>query len=369
MSARTVRVGLGARSYDVVVGAGLFHSEAERLARALKRGRAIVVTDAHVAAHWLEPLEAMLSAYGVMTHPITLAAGEARKNFRDLEGLVDQLLALGVDRSEPVLALGGGVIGDLTGFAAAICKRGCPFIQIPTTLLAQVDSSVGGKTAINTARGKNLVGAFHQPVLVLADVETLKTLPEREFRAGYAEVVKYALLGDAAFFEWLEAHRQAVFAQEPNALVDMVSTCVAAKAAIVAEDEREAGKRALLNLGHTFGHALEAETGYGPDLLHGEAVGVGMAMAFRFAVRLGRAPQADADRAEAHLRAAGLATQLCEIPGAPFDPAALIARMRDDKKAEGGRLKFILPDRIGKARVSPLHDETELVAFLTEETG
>ena len=289
------------------------------------------------------------------------------KSFEGLADVSDRLLALELDRGDLITAFGGGVVGDLAGFAAAIYKRGIDFVQIPTTLLAQVDSSVGGKTAIDTPRGKNLVGAFHQPRLVLADLEVLSTLPAREMRAGYAEVIKYGLLGDFAFFEWLEVNGAAVLARDPDALAHAVGRSIEMKAEIVAEDEREQGRRALLNLGHTFAHALEAETGYGEALRHGEAVGAGMALAFRFSADQGLIRGQDAARATAAIAAAGLPTRLDEVPGHPFDADRLVAHTAQDKKAEGGRLTFILARALGETFVARDVDAAAVRTFLVGE--
>jgi 3-dehydroquinate synthase len=298
---------------------------------------------------------------------VVIAPGEAAKSFSGLEALCDALLALELDRGDLIVAFGGGVVGDLAGFAAAILKRGVDFVQIPTTLLAQVDSSVGGKTAIDTPRGKNLIGAFHQPRLVLADLGVLDTLPAREVVCGYAEVIKYGLLGDAAFFGWLEANGPAVLALDAAALTRAVGRSVEMKAEIVAEDEREAGRRALLNLGHTFAHALETETGFGEALKHGEAVGLGMALAFRFSSVLGCCPGQDAVRATRAIAAAGLPTRLEDAPGHPFRAAELIGHMAQDKKAEGGALTFILARGIGAAFVAKGVDPAALADFLIGE--
>ena len=295
---QTVAVGLGERAYEVVIGTGLLARAAETLVPALPRRRTVIVTDDHLDTDYGRPLQTALAAAGVKAGLIVLPAGEATKSFQGLERLLAALLAEGLDRKDRIIALGGGVIGDRTGLAAALYMRGVDFIQVPTTLLAQVDSSVGGKTAIDTPRDKNLVGAFHQPRLVLADLDTLATLPLRELRAGYAEVVKYGLLGDADFFAWLEANGAAVLARDPAALAHAVARSVQMKAEIVAEDEKEAGRRALLNLGHTFGHAIEVEAGFGDLLVHGEAVALGCALAFRYAARLGMASTADAERVE-----------------------------------------------------------------------
>jgi 3-dehydroquinate synthase len=363
----SVRVGLGARSYDVLIDGGLIERAGALMAPLLARGRTAVVCDSTVRALHGERLEASLRDAGFETYWIVVPPGEQTKSWDGLASVSDQLLALGLDRGDVVTAFGGGVVGDLAGFAAAIYKRGVDFIQIPTTLLAQVDSSVGGKTAIDTPRGKNLIGAFHQPRLVLADMDVLTTLPARELRAGYAEVIKYGLLGDFAFFEWLEAFGADVLALEPKALAQAVARCVQMKAQIVGEDEREAAARALLNLGHTFGHALEAETGYGEALLHGEGVALGCAQAFRFSARLGHCTARDASRAESAIAAAGLPTRLNQAPGAPFSADALIAHMAQDKKAEGGQLTFVLAKGIGEAFVAKGVDSGAVRAFLLAE--
>ncbi len=349
---RTIAVGLGERAYEVVVGEGLIDEAGARLRPLLKRPRTAVVTDATVWGLHGGRLTRALDAEGVEALPVIVPPGEQTKSFEGLADVTDRLLALELDRGDIVTVFGGGVVGDLAGFAAAIYKRGVDFVQIPTTLLAQVDSSVGGKTAIDTPRGKNLVGAFHQPRLVLADLDVLATLPPRELRAGYAEIIKYGLLGDRGFFDELEAHGHKVLALEPEALSAAVARSVEMKAEIVAEDEREQGRRALLNLGHTFAHALEAETGYGEALLHGEAVGCGMALAFRFSARLGHCSGQDAERATRAIAAAGLPTRLSDVPGHPFSAERLARHMAQDKKAEGGRLTFILARALGEAFVA-----------------
>ncbi|MBL8771510.1 MAG: 3-dehydroquinate synthase [Phenylobacterium sp.] len=364
---RTIPVGLGERAYDVLVGQGLLDDAGRRIAPFARRGRTAVVSDETVWALHGQRLTAGLAAGGVEALPVVVPPGEQTKSFEGLADLMDRLLALELDRGDIVTAFGGGVVGDLAGFAAAIYKRGVDFVQIPTTLLAQVDSSVGGKTAIDTPRGKNLVGAFHQPRLVLADLSVLETLPDREMRAGYAEVIKYGLLGDLAFFEWLEAHVAEVLAREPSALSHAVARSIEMKAEIVAADEREQGCRALLNLGHTFAHALEAETGYGEALLHGEAVGVGMALAFRFSAAQGLATGQDAGRAAAAIGASGLPTTLDAVPGHPFDAGRLVAHMAQDKKAEAGRLTFILARGLGDAFVAKDVDADAVRAFLAAE--
>ncbi len=364
---RSIPVGLGSRAYDVVVGSGLIDRAGLRIPPLLKTPRTAIVTDQNVGDHHGERLSVALEKAGVAVDMIVIPPGEQTKSFEGLAELSERLLALELDRGDVIVAFGGGVVGDLTGFAASIYKRGIDFIQVPTTLLAQVDSSVGGKTAIDTPRGKNLIGAFHQPKLVLADLDVLATLPEREMRCGYAEVIKYGMLGDAAFFEWLEKNGCAVLASEGPALAHAIVRSVEMKAEIVAEDEKEAGRRALLNLGHTFAHALEAENGYGEALKHGEAVGAGMALAFRFSVALGLCPAVDAARVEAALIAAKLPTRLSDVPGHPFSADRLIAHMGQDKKAEGGRLTFVLARRIGEAFVAKGVDPEPLRAFLVAE--
>ena len=364
---RTVSVGLEGRAYDVLIGGGLVDRAGEFVAPLLKRARTAVVADETVWGLHGARLRSALTEAGIESHVLTIPPGEASKSFSQLEDLCDRLLALKLDRGDLIVALGGGVTGDLAGFAASIYKRGIDFVQIPTTLLAQVDSSVGGKTAIDTPRGKNLIGAFHQPRLVLADLDVLTTLPDREMRAGYAEVIKYGFLGDFAFFEWLEANGAAVLAREPAALIHAVARSVEMKAEIVAEDEREAGRRALLNLGHTFGHALEAEVGFGEALLHGEAVALGCAQAFRFSARLGLCPVQDAVRASQAIEAAGLPAHLTAIPGGPFSADALIGHMVQDKKAEGGQLTLILAEKIGEAFVAKAVEASMLKDFLIEE--
>ncbi|MFZ5719379.1 MAG: 3-dehydroquinate synthase [Pseudomonadota bacterium] len=364
---RTVPVGLGARAYDVLVGEGLLEDAGRLMAPLLKRGRTAVVSDETVWGLHGARLTAALAAAGIEALPVIVPPGEQTKCFEGLADVTDRLLALELDRGDLVTAFGGGVVGDLAGFAAAIYKRGIDFVQIPTTLLAQVDSSVGGKTAIDTPRGKNLVGAFHQPRLVLADLSVLATLPDREMRAGYAEIIKYGLLGDRDFFEWLEANVAAVLAREPEALAHAVARSVEMKAEIVAEDEREQGRRALLNLGHTFGHALEAETGYGEGLLHGEGVGVGMALAFRFSADQGHCPGQDAERACRAIAASGLPTRLGDVAGHPFDADRLVAHMAQDKKAEAGRLTFILARGLGEAFTAKDVDAAAVRRFLVAE--
>jgi 3-dehydroquinate synthase len=360
-----VAVALGARSYDIVVGAGLLKRAGAELAPVLRRSDAIIVTDANLASTpHLGGLERSLEAAGIASRCVVLPSGEATKSMTQLGELLDRLLDLGVDRSTTIVAFGGGVIGDLAGFAAAILLRGLDCVQVPTTLLAQVDSAIGGKTGINTRHGKNLIGAFHQPRLVLADTAVLASLSPRELRAGYAEVVKYALIDRPDFFAWLEAHGHNVLAGDAAAQQHAVLTSCRAKAAVVAADEREGGVRALLNLGHTFGHALEAACGYGDELLHGEAVALGMVLAFDLSVRLGLCPAADAERVRAHLAAVGLPTKLGGIKAGGPAPDTLFAAMGHDKKAQEGRPRFVLTRGIGQAFAGAEVVPAELEALL-----
>ena len=345
----SITVDLGPRSYDILVGGGLVADAGAHLRPLLRQPRAILVTDDNVAALYRAPLLDSLAGAGIDGDCIVLPAGEATKAFGPLEGLIDGLLARRVERSTTVIALGGGVVGDIAGFAAGIVQRGIDFVQIPTTLLAQVDSSVGGKTGINTPRGKNLVGVFHQPRLVLADTGTLDTLPQRELLAGYAEVAKYGLIDDPVFFDWLEVNAAAMLAGDETARRHAIVTACRAKARIVADDEREDGRRALLNLGHTFAHALEAEAGYGGDLLHGEAVAIGMVLAFDLSARLGLCPPEDAARVRRHLSEIGLPTA---PPATAGGAAALVDHMRSDKKVTAGRVAFVLARGIGDAFIS-----------------
>jgi len=364
---RALRVGLEGRAYDVLIGTGLVDAAASHIRPFLKRPVAALVMDETVSGLHSPRLIGALEAAGIATHAVVVPAGEETKSWAGLEDVCERLLALELERGDLIVAFGGGVVGDLAGFAAAIYKRGVDFVQIPTTLLAQVDSSVGGKTAIDSPHGKNLIGAFHQPRLVLADLCILDTLPAREMVCGYAEVIKYGLLGDAAFFDWLEVNGPKVVAREPQALAHAVGRSIEMKAEIVAEDEREAGRRALLNLGHTFGHALEAETGFGEDLKHGEAVGIGCAQAFRFSAALGLCPGQDAVRAERAIAAAGLPTRLEQLSAHPFNADALVRHAAQDKKAEGGALTFILARGIGDAFVAKDVDPAQLRYFLISE--
>jgi len=348
----TVRVELGPRSYDVKVGQGLIARAGAEILPLLARPRVAVLTDQTVAALHLDALERGLGAAGIAMSAHALPPGEATKGWDGLTRSVEWLLDQKVERRDVVVAFGGGVIGDLAGFAAAVLRRGVRFVQIPTTLLAQVDSSVGGKTGINTRHGKNLVGAFHQPSLVLADIDLLSTLSSRDFLTGYGEVVKYGLLGDAAYFDWLERNGPALAAGDAGLRVRAVRRSVEMKAEIMARDETEEGDRALLNLGHTFCHALEAATGYSDRLLHGEGVAIGCALAFETSARLGLCSQEEPGRVRAHLKAMGMKCDLADIPGGLPGPDALIALMGQDKKVRDGRLRFILARGIGRAFVA-----------------
>ncbi|MHA7868851.1 MAG: 3-dehydroquinate synthase [Salipiger thiooxidans] len=348
----TVHVALGERAYDVRIGEGLLARAGAEIAPLLKRPRVVIVSDETVAEAHLATLTQALEAEGIGSAALTLTPGEATKCWRELERVVEWLLAQKVERRDVVIALGGGVIGDLVGFAAAVLRRGVRFVQIPTSLLAQVDSSVGGKTGINSPAGKNLIGAFHQPSLVLADIDVLQTLTDRDFLAGYGEVVKYGLLGDAAFFEWLEDNAGAVESRDPAALTHAVTRSVEMKAEIVVRDETEQGDRALLNLGHTFCHALEAATGYSDRLLHGEGVAIGCALAFELSSRLGLCPQEDPSRLRVHLREMGMKADLADIPGELPSAEALYDLMGQDKKVVDGAIRFILARGIGEAFVS-----------------
>lgn len=364
MTIETVHVDLAGRSYDIRIGQGLVQDAAAYVAPLLKRKFAAIVTDENVAKAHLKTLEAALKAAGIETKAHILPAGEKTKGYQHLAETCDALLSFGVERKDVVIALGGGVIGDLTGFAAAVLRRGVSFIQIPTSLLAQVDSSVGGKTGINSKHGKNLIGSFHQPILVLADLDVLSTLPQRQRAAGYAEVAKYGLLGDAEFFNWLDQHVEAIMCGDIHATTQAVKISCAMKARIVAEDETETGVRALLNLGHTFGHALEAATGYSDTLLHGEAVAIGMVQAFGFSEMLGHCEQGLNRKVAAHLHRAGLPTHISDIKAELPPPEALVKLMYQDKKAENGRLTFILAERIGKTFIAKGVDEAKVLNFL-----
>jgi 3-dehydroquinate synthase len=367
---KTLRVDLAGRSYDIVIGPGLIDNAGALCRPLLATPRVVIVSDATVAELYGARLAASFDKAGVRTAAVTIPAGEASKEFAVFGRLMNDLLDQRPDRKTTLVALGGGVVGDLTGFAAAVLLRGVDFIQVPTTLLAQVDSSVGGKTGINTRHGKNLVGAFYQPRVVLADTDVLDSLPRREMLAGYAEVAKYGLIDQPDFFAWCEKNGAALLAGDAAQRAYAIEQSCLAKARIVAADERETSDlRALLNLGHTFGHALEAETGFGPDLLHGEAVGAGMAMAFDLSARLGLCPPADAERVRRHLGSVGLPVRLRSIGGdnrRQWQARRLIDHMRGDKKAEGGKLTFVLVRGIGKAFVSREVDERILNGLLDE---
>ncbi|OKO67450.1 3-dehydroquinate synthase [Bradyrhizobium sp. NAS96.2] len=351
----TVDVALGDRAYDIVIGRDVLASLGERVA-ALRPGvRTAIVTDRTVARHWLEPTEVSLAAAGVPTSRIVVEEGEGSKGYATLTQVSEALISAKIERNDLVIALGGGVVGDLAGFAAAILRRGVDFVQVPTSLLAQVDSSVGGKTGINSPQGKNLIGAFHQPVLVIADTSVLDTLSPRQFRAGYAEVAKYGILGDEAFFAWLETNHADIFAGGAGREHAIATSC-RAKAGVVSRDERETGERALLNLGHTFGHALEAATGFSDRLFHGEGVSVGMVLAAEFSAQLGMISPDDAARIARHLSAVGLPTRLQDIAGFTqeglADADALLALMAQDKKVKRGKLTFILLEAVGRAVIA-----------------
>ncbi len=366
-----VEVSLGARSYEIVIGRGIIAALGTRIAALRPGAKVFIVTDDNVARYVLADALAVLAEAGVAVHRAIVPAGEASKSFSVFEQVCEAIIAARMERGDLVIALGGGVIGDLAGFAAAVVRRGLDYVQVPTTLLAQVDSSVGGKTAIDSALGKNLIGAFHQPILVLADTALLDTLPDREFRAGYAEVAKYGLLGDAGFFAWLEANWRDIFsgdASGSSAREHAVAMCCGAKAAIVARDERETGDRALLNLGHTFGHALEAACGFSDRLLHGEAIAIGMALALEFSARRqGLVSKPEAARATRHLADVGLPTRMHDIPGELPSVDQLMDLIAQDKKVKRGMLTFILVRDIGAAFVEAGVDAREVRTFLSEK--
>jgi 3-dehydroquinate synthase len=362
----SVNVALGSRSYDIAIGRGLLGELGRRIVALRPGASAAIVSDETVAALHLKATEAALAAAGIRSAAIVVPPGEGTKSWSRLEEICNRLLVARIERNDVVIALGGGVVGDLAGFAAAILRRGVDIVQVPTTLLAQVDSSVGGKTGINSRHGKNLIGAFHQPILVIADTALLDTLPQRDFRAGYAEVAKYGLLGDAGFFAWLEANWQDAFAGGP-AREHAIAIAVRGKAGIVARDERETGERALLNLGHTFGHAFEAAAGFSNKLLHGEAVSLGIACAFEFSARLGLVPQGEADRAVKHLAAVGLPTRIQNVPAVATNADTLMDLIAQDKKVKRGKLTFILVRGIGNSFVAPEIDPAQVHAFLAEK--
>lgn len=359
-----VDVALGNRAYDIVIGRGVLSQLGARMAALRPGARAAIVTDENVAAVHLAAAQKSLEASNIGVAHVTVPAGESSKRFPEFERVCEALIAARIERNDLVVALGGGVIGDLAGFAASAVRRGLDFIQVPTSLLAQVDSSVGGKTGINSTQGKNLIGAFHQPILVLADTALLDTLPERQFRAGYAEVAKYGLLGDADFFAWLEANWKDVFAGT-SAREHAIAVSCRTKAMIVARDERENGERALLNLGHTFGHALEAVAGFSDRLLHGEAVSIGMALAFQYSARKNLLPQAEAERAVAHLSATGLPVKISDFSNEKLSADRLMDLIAQDKKVKRGSLTFILVRGIGKSFIAADVDPGDIREFLS----
>jgi 3-dehydroquinate synthase len=365
-SLQSVRVDLDARGYDILIGPGALAQTGTRIAAIAPGARTAIVTDETVAGLHLDTLEASLRAAGIDSFTITMPPGEGSKSWQGLQTVTDAIIGGRLERGDLVIALGGGVIGDLAGFAAAIARRGMRFVQVPTSLLAQVDSSVGGKTGINTTHGKNLVGAFHQPVLVIADTATLDTLPQRELKAGYAEIVKYGLIDDAPFFEWLEVNAPAVLSGEGDARQEAIARSCQAKARVVAADEREGGRRALLNLGHTFGHALEVLCGYDPArLVHGEGVAIGMALAHRFSHFLGHCPGQDVERVIGHLERLALPTDIAAIEG--FSPSLdeMVDAMKQDKKVSRGALTFILTRGIGQSFIARDVPEETLRDFLS----
>jgi len=361
-----LRLELDDRSYDIMVGRNLMDQAGSLISPLMQGCKAVIVSDSNVAPLYQGKLESSLSEAGIVHSSVTLAAGEKTKSFEHLQALSDNLFKTGVDRQTLLIALGGGVIGDLSGFCAAITMRGIEFVQIPTTLLSQVDSSVGGKTGINSSYGKNLIGAFHQPRLVLADLDCLDSLPRRQLLAGYAEVAKYGLINDAEFFSWLEENAASLLDGDKALQAHAVLKSCASKADIVAQDERETGARALLNLGHTFAHALEAEIGYGDSLLHGEAVSIGMVMAFDLSHRLGLCPEADATRVRNHLVNIGLPTNLKGLADNTWTPERLVSHMGLDKKAEAGSIIFILARAIGSSFIARDVDPEELQIFLAD---
>lgn len=364
---RLVHVPLGDRAYDILIGPGLLARAGGEITSRLKGRKAAIITDEHVAPLYLEALMDGLQTDGIEAVSLTLPAGEKTKSFDHLATVCDMVLAARIERNDAVIALGGGVIGDLAGFAAGIVRRGVRFVQIPTSLLSQVDSSVGGKTGVNSRHGKNLLGVFHQPDLVLADTSILDTLSPREFRAGYAEVAKYGLIDNPQFFEWLEKNWQKVFEGGPERIEAIAVSCQS-KADVVVEDEREMGRRALLNLGHTFGHALEAATHYdSARLVHGEGVAIGMVLAHEFSARLNLASPDDAKRVEGHLKAVGLPTKMSDIPGELPGADVLLDAIMQDKKVKGGKLTFILTRGIGQSFVADDVPSSEVLSFLKEK--
>jgi 3-dehydroquinate synthase len=365
-----VPVSLGSRSYDIVIGRGVIATLGARIAELRPAAKVFIVSDKNVAAHAMAAAQTALEHANVASNAMVVAPGEASKSYQVLQQLCEAILDAQIERGDLIVALGGGVIGDLAGFAAAVVRRGLDYVQVPTTLLAQVDSSVGGKTAIDSRHGKNLIGAFHQPILVVADTALLDTLPQREFRAGYAELVKYGLLGDAGFFSWLEAHWRDIFAASSprnSAREHAVAVACRAKAAIVGRDERETGERALLNLGHTFGHALEAACGFSDRLLHGEAIAIGMVLAFEFSARRGLLAAAEAERVKRHFAEVGLPTGPSAIPGSLPGLDRIMELIAQDKKVKRGMLTFILVRAIGSAVIETGVEEREVREFLNEK--
>ncbi len=361
---KLVHVPLGDRAYDILIGPGLIGRAGGEITSRIKGRKVAIVTDENVAPLYLEALTDALQTDGIEVASLTLPAGEKTKSLDHLAAVCDMALAARIERNDAIIALGGGVIGDLAGFAAGIVRRGVRFVQIPTSLLSQVDSSVGGKTGVNSRHGKNLLGVFHQPDLVLADTDTLNTLSEREFRAGYAEVAKYGLIDKPDFFEWLEKNWKDVFSGGP-ARAEAIAISCQAKSDVVVEDEFENGRRALLNLGHTFGHALEAATQYDSSrLVHGEGVAIGMALAYRFSARLNLASPDDAERVEAHLKAVGLPTRISDIPGEALPVERLMEAIAQDKKVKSGKLTFILTRGIGQSYVADDVAASEVLTFL-----
>jgi 3-dehydroquinate synthase len=365
-----VPVALGSRSYEIVIGRGVIATLGTHIGALRPGAKVFIVTDENVAAHAMAAAQTALKRAGIASGQMIVPPGESSKNYRVFEQACEAILDAQIERGDLVVALGGGVIGDLAGFAAAVVRRGLDYVQVPTTLLAQVDSSVGGKTAIDSRQGKNLIGAFHQPILVVADTALLDTLPEREFRAGYAELVKYGLLGDAAFFTWLEAHWRDIFAASSSrnsSREHAVAVACRTKAAIVGRDERETGERALLNLGHTFGHALEAACGFSDRLLHGEAIAIGMVLAFEFSAHRGLVPAADAIRVKRHFAEVGLPADPSDIPGPLPGLDRIMELIAQDKKVKRGMLTFILVRAIGSAVIESGVEEREVRAFLNEK--
>lgn len=363
-----VKVDLGHHQYEIHVENALLESTGEIIKPRLSRSFVAIVTDENVQTLYFKRIQESLTRSGIQCVAISVPAGETSKSWKCLEFIVEEMLEKKVERNDFVIALGGGVIGDLVGFASAILRRGVRFIQIPTTLLAQVDSSVGGKTGINSAFGKNLIGAFHQPEMVISDLSTLRTLAHREFLSGYGEVAKYGLLGDSDFFDWLESNVQSILGLESNTLAKIVTHSCQMKADIVAKDEKERGERAYLNLGHTFGHALEKVTGYSERLLHGEGVAIGTILAFQLSEKLGICPAGQSRRIETHFKNMGMKTRISDIGGAPLDPSAILAAMYQDKKVKEGNLVFVLPKKIGEVSVVNEVNEKVVLKVLEEAT-